>query len=81
MIFGDTNDHNIPLKWQEVRFNLQSSKWYEPTLPWVIKLRSDRNSVNDILVYIDDVRAMGWCEWECWYSTFTFAFKCNYIFM
>ena len=39
---------------------------YKPTCPWVYKERKDRSIASDTLVYLDDLRATGNTERECW---------------
>ena len=46
--------------------NLLSSKYYNPASPRVGKVRMGRNTENDILIYIGNVRSLGWCEWGYW---------------
>eukprot|EP00980_Cylindrotheca_fusiformis_P019180 scaffold6510_cov122-Cylindrotheca_fusiformis.AAC.2 len=53
-----------------VRLNLPGSKEYDPTLPWVSKIRIDDGEIAcDLFIYVDDGQVTGPTEDECWKAT------------
>jgi hypothetical protein len=44
MIMGDTNDEQNVYQWKEVQLNLPGYPYYDPSLPWVPKVREDGES-------------------------------------
>jgi hypothetical protein len=66
IIFADRNDvHNV-FRFERVRLNLPGKTDYNPRRPWVYKERSDGSIANDVHAYVDDLRATGVSESECW---------------
>jgi hypothetical protein len=59
-ILRDRSDPKNNFCWDVVRMNLPGSKEYEPSLPWVSKIRlEDGNIVADLFLYVDDGRLTG----------------------
>jgi hypothetical protein len=59
-ILGDRKDPNNVFRWDVVRMNLPGSKEYDPTLPWVSKIRLDDGKIAaDLFLYVDDGRLTG----------------------
>jgi len=64
-ILGDPSDENNPFQWAEVTLNLPGSKTYDPSKPWVYKVRLDGKIACDIFIYVDDLRPTGPTEETC----------------
>jgi hypothetical protein len=68
IILGDPDDPSNPFQWDTVTENLPCSEGYNPTLPWISKVRKDKQSAADIAQYVDDVRVVAPTEdlaWRC----------------
>jgi hypothetical protein len=60
VIKGDRLDPDNVFRWDVVRLNLPGSEDYDPTLPWVSKVRmSDGKIAADLFIYVDDARSTG----------------------
>ena len=60
VIKGDRLDSDNIFCWDVVRLNLPGSDDYDPTLPWVSKVRmSDGKIAADLFIYVDDARSTG----------------------
>jgi hypothetical protein len=56
VILGDRRDEKNVFWWDEVRMNLPGSEKYDPSLPWVSKIRlNDGCIAADLFIYVDDV--------------------------
>jgi hypothetical protein len=65
-ILGDRSDPKNVFRWDEVRMNLPGSASYDPTLPWVSKVRLDDGKIAaDLFIYVDDVRVTGNTAKKC----------------
>ena len=73
LAYGNRNDTTNPFRWERVVLNLPGSKGYDPSLPWVMKVRSDGHLACEIFVYVDDGRITGWCKLECWRAAQRFS--------
>ena len=77
---GDRIDPDNVFRWDELRLNLPGSSTYDPTKPWVSKIRtSDQRIAADFFCYIDDVRPCGASEEECWQAARRVASICGYL--
>ena len=66
VILGNRRDSENVFRWDEVRMNLLGSETYDPTLPWVWKIRSEDGKIAaDLFIYVDDVRLTGSSAEEC----------------
>ena len=66
-IRGDRRCPTNPMQWDFIRLNLPGSADYDSSLPWVMKWRIDINGIaGDFIVYIDDVRVVGFSLENCW---------------
>ena len=66
VILGDPRDAENVFRWDKVRMNLPGSTDYDPTLPWVSKIRlEDGKIAADLFIYVDDVRVTGNTAREC----------------
>ena len=80
VIRGDRKDKDNPFKWDKVRVNLPGSPGYDPTKPWVSKIRvSDGKIAADFYVYVDDARITGATDLECWVATRRVAAGFNHL--
>lgn len=75
--YGDHKDRSNPFHWEVVVLNLPDSWDYDPTLPWVYKLRWDKNLACEIYIYVDDGKTTGWSKLVCWSATRRFASVCS----
>ncbi len=67
MIRGNRHDPHNPFRWDSVIENLPGSENYDPTKPWIYKVRlSDGHIACDIFIYVDDLRITGWSRGEAW---------------
>eukprot|EP00980_Cylindrotheca_fusiformis_P026387 scaffold16048_cov85-Cylindrotheca_fusiformis.AAC.1 len=70
VILGDRRDKENAYRWDVVRLNLPGSKGYDPSLPWVSKIRIDDGEIAcDLFIYVDDGRVTAPSEDECWKAT------------
>jgi hypothetical protein len=59
-IRGNPRDLGNVLHWDAIRLNLPGSLGYEPSQPWVSKVRSQDGLIAcDFIIYVDDVRSEG----------------------
>ena len=56
---GDSADQSNPFHWETVALNLSGSEEYNPSMPWIMKLRHDKSVAVDLHTYIDDARITG----------------------
>jgi hypothetical protein len=72
VILGDPRDKTNPFRWDRVRLNLPGQRGYDPSLPWVSKVRTthqpgERETIaSDVFIYVDDIRVTGPTEVEGW---------------
>jgi hypothetical protein len=72
VILGDHLDETNPFRWSRVRLNLPGQASYDPSLPWVSKVRATHQPggreviASDVFIYVDDVRITGPTELEGW---------------
>jgi hypothetical protein len=71
MMLGDQFEESNVFRWSRVRLNLPGSASYDPTLPWVSKVREAKmcgkeEIAADLLTYVDDQRTTGPTAQECW---------------
>jgi len=66
VIKGDPDKPDNVFRWSKVRLNLPGDKGYDPTLPWVSKIRKDGMLASDLFIYINDLRPTGPTELETW---------------
>lgn len=78
-IFGDWKEEGNPFGWENVLLNLPGSENYDPSLPWVAKIKKKGEIANDVFLYLDDCGPTGEDKEECWWGTCHFASRCNYL--
>ena len=66
LVMGNPKDENNPFAWHSVRLNLPGTEGYDPTMPWIVKLRKDGLVASDIAQYVDDVRIIAATEELAW---------------
>jgi hypothetical protein len=66
LILGDRKKPTNIFRWDRIRLNLPGNATYDPSLPWVSKVRTDEILACDLFVYVDDARVTGPTELECW---------------
>ena len=67
VIRGNRKDKQNPFRWDDVVENLPGSENYDPTKPWIYKVRFDDGRIAcDIFIYVDDLRITGWNKLEAW---------------
>lgn len=75
--YGSRHDQENPFKWDTVVYNLPGSEKYDPTRPWVMKIRTDGNLASEVYIYVDDGRATGHSAEACWAAIRRFASICT----
>jgi hypothetical protein len=64
---GDRHDHHHPFRFAVVSLNLPGSPTYNPSIPWVAKLRCPGGPLaSDLFIYVDDCSVSAFCDSECW---------------
>ena len=66
IIFGDKLDPKNVFGWVDVRLNLPGDTDYDPSVPWISKIRSDGVIAADVHPYVDDLRETAPTEEEAW---------------
>ncbi|CAJ1960069.1 unnamed protein product [Cylindrotheca closterium] len=75
---GDRKDPKNAFRWDEVKLNLPGSSTYDPSLPWVFKIRwSDGKIAADLFIYVDDGRVTASNKLECKQATRQAASRLN----
>jgi len=60
VVQGDPSNPSNIFHWDLISLNLPSSPSYDPSKPWVAKLRiSDSLIACDLIIYVDDERTIG----------------------
>jgi hypothetical protein len=63
---GDQFDSDNPFNWIKCILNLPGSVGYNPTMPWIRKVRGDGLIATDLHIYVDDVRITGTSQELVW---------------
>jgi hypothetical protein len=79
VIRGDSGDKNNVFHWDRVKMNLPGSTEYDPSLPWVFKVKEDGTPAADFFFYVDDNRTTGNSEREAWQAARKVASVCSYL--
>ena len=74
--YGDKTNVANPFHWLTVRLNLPGKKGYRSDLPWVMKVRWDGRLACKVFLYVDNGRAMGFCQEICWAAAHRVAALC-----
>ena len=80
LALGNRKDETNVFRWAYVRLNLPGDPVYDPTLPWVSKVRTDGFTLAaDVNSFVDDLRCTGPTEEETWAASSRVA-KCTAYF-
>ena len=71
--YGDHRDQKGPFHWGKIVLNLPGTRDYDPTLPWVMKVRYDGHLACEVYVYVDDGKVTGWNRAACWAAASRFS--------
>ena len=71
--YGDRTDEENPFQWESVVLNLPGDPDYDPSLPWVMKVRRDGHLASEVYIYVDDGKFTGWNRLECWRAVQRFS--------
>ena len=66
IVFGDKSDPKNIFGWVDVRVNLPGDEQYDPSLPWLSKIRANGDIAADVHPYVDDLRETAPTEEEAW---------------
>jgi hypothetical protein len=67
VIRGSRRETNNVFRWDRVRMNLPGSDEYDPSLPWVSKVRKcDGRIAADVVTFVDDSRPSGPAKEDAW---------------
>ena len=66
IILGDPRDPLNPFHWATIKLNLPGTENYNPTEPWIQKMRADGLPASEIVQYVDDVRIIAPTEELAW---------------
>ena len=79
VIFGDKSDPNNIFGWTDVRINLPGDDHYDPSLPWISKVRANGDIAADVHPYVDDLRETAPTEEEAWLAASKMAKGASYF--
>jgi hypothetical protein len=78
VMLGNRKDPKNAFRWDQVKLNLPGSATYDPSLPWVFKIRwSDGKIAADLFIYVDDGRVTASNKLECKRATRQAASRLN----
>jgi hypothetical protein len=67
VIFGDRHDSSNPYRWDHIQMNLPGQVDYNPSLPWVSKVRDEDGWIaSDLFSFVDDLRPTSTSKKEGW---------------
>ena len=80
VIMGDRLCIKNIFRWDFVRMNLPGSDAYDPSLPWVSKVRADDGRIaSDLFTFVDDGRPTGSSRKNAWLATRRSASMLNHL--
>jgi hypothetical protein len=79
IVRGRAEDRNNIFRWDRVRLNLPGSREYDPTKPWVSKIRDNGTIAVDFCTFVDDARPTGPTPRETWLAARRIASKFSYL--
>mmetsp|Transcript_18229 Transcript_18229/g.45121 ORF Transcript_18229/g.45121 Transcript_18229/m.45121 type:complete len:1319 (-) Transcript_18229:2184-6140(-) len=79
VIRGNPSDSKNVFKWDSVRLNLPGDEAYDPSKPWVSKVRNDGQIAADLVGYVDDLRPSGSSRKEAWHAARRTASILNHL--
>jgi hypothetical protein len=75
---GNQYDRNNPFAWAKCILNMPGSIGYDPTRPWIQKVREDGLIATDLHIYVDDVRLTGASQESVWQAGSRVAKLCSF---
>ena len=78
LTLGDRKDEANVFRWERVRLNLPGDEDYDPSLPWVSKVRKDHQVAADVHPYVDDLRETAPTKEEAWQASSKVAKSSSY---
>ncbi|KAL7572468.1 hypothetical protein ACA910_000296 [Epithemia clementina (nom. ined.)] len=66
LALGNREDPLNVFRWKKVVFTLPGNECYDPTRPWVYRVRKDGVLAADVHPYMDDMRETGPTEEDAW---------------
>jgi hypothetical protein len=80
VICGDRLDLKNVFRWDRVRMNLPGMVEYDPSLPWVSKVRNnDERIAADLFTFVDDLRPTGGSKKDTWWAARQAASTLNHL--
>ena len=79
VIRGQPEDPHNVFRWSQVRLNLPGDPSYDPSKPWVSKVREEETIAADLVGYVDDLRTSGPDRKEAWHAAKRTASVLNYL--
>jgi hypothetical protein len=79
VIRGDQDDLMNVFRLDQVKLNLPGDPNYNPSLPWVYKVREDGTPATDFFFYMDDNRTTGNTQKEAWQAARRVASVCRHL--
>jgi hypothetical protein len=80
VIRGDRKDPSNVFRWDEVVLNLPGDEDYDPSMPWVYKVRcNDGRIAADLFIFVDDLRPTGPSRKDAWLAARQAASKLNFL--
>jgi hypothetical protein len=77
---GSRKDPMNVFRWDDVVLNLPGSDNYDPSKPWVYKVRlEDGRIAADLFIFVDDLRPTGPSQKEAWLAARQAASTLNYL--
>ena len=81
IIKGDRFDLKNPFQWEFVRLNLPGTRTYDPSKPWIVKVRGDGLSASELFTFVDDERVAGATDDNTWAASHAVGSKQSYVGM
>ena len=79
---GNRLDPTNVFRWDQVWLNLPGAMPYDPTKPWVSKIRTEDGRIAaDMVTFVDDVRPSGPSKREAWQAGQRVAKTLSYLGM
>jgi hypothetical protein len=79
VVLGDRANARNPFRWNSVMSNLPGTWNYDPSMPKLYKQRIDGTLAGDLVIYIDDVRAISDSHEEAWRASSQVAKTCSWL--
>jgi hypothetical protein len=79
MVLGDHTDRKNPYHWEWIRENLPGDSDYDPTLPWIAKVRHGGDIAADVHIYVDDCWITAPSQELAWLAASRMAKVCSWL--